>query len=180
MNVYVVRSGDSIWSISQRFGVTPDSIIDANDLNPQESLVIGQSLVIPTTERSYRVRPGDSIWSISQRFGVSVDSIVQLNNIVNPAVIYPGMIIRIPEKAKNYGVIETNGFIQPSTAERERVIINNVGLYLTYVTPFSHHVTIEGGLTSLRDETIIEVGRSNRIAPLLSVTNISGAIFRIL
>ncbi|PRR81322.1 LysM peptidoglycan-binding domain-containing protein [Clostridium luticellarii] len=177
MNIYVVRSGDSVWSIARRFGVAPSSIIDANGLRAEESLIVGQSLVIPTSERAYRVRPGDSLWSISQRFGVSVDSIVQLNDISNPAAIYPGMVIRIPENSKNYGVIETNGFIQPSTAERERDIINNVGPYLTYVTPFSHHVTAEGGLTPLRDETIIEVGRDNRVAPLLSVTNISGANF---
>lgn len=177
MNIYVVRSGDSVWSIARRFGVAPSSIIDANGLRAEESLIVGQSLVIPTSERAYRVRPGDSLWSISQRFGVSVDSIVQLNDISNPAAIYLGMVIRIPENSKNYGVIETNGFIQPSTAERERDIINNVGPYLTYVTPFSHHVTAEGGLTPLRDETIIEVGRDNRVAPLLSVTNISGANF---
>jgi spore germination protein len=177
LNIYVVRSGDSVWSIARRFGVAPSSIIDANGLRAEESLIVGQSLVIPTSERAYRVRPGDSLWSISQRFGVSVDSIVQLNDISNPAAIYPGMVIRIPENSKNYGVIETNGFIQPSTAERERDIINNVGPYLTYVTPFSHHVTAEGGLTPLRDETIIEVGRDNRVAPLLSVTNISGANF---
>ncbi|MFC0903528.1 LysM peptidoglycan-binding domain-containing protein [Clostridium sp. MT-14] len=177
MNIYVVRSGDSIWSIARRFGVIPDSIVDVNGLRPEESLVVGQSLVIPSAERAYMVRPGDSIWSISQKFGVSVDSIVQLNNIVNPASIHPGMVIRIPENSKNYGVIETNGFIQPSTAERERAVVNNVGLYLTYVTPFSHHVTEQGELTPLRDETIIEAGRNNRVAPLLSVTNISGANF---
>jgi spore germination protein len=177
LNIYVVRSGDSIWSIARRFGVIPDSILDVNGLRPEESLVVGQSLVIPSAERAYMVRPGDSIWSISQKFGVSVDSIVQLNNIVNPASIHPGMVIRIPENSKNYGVIETNGFIQPSTAERERAVVNNVGPYLTYVTPFSHHVTEQGELTPLRDETIIEAGRNNRVAPLLSVTNISGANF---
>ena len=177
MNIYVVRPGDSIWSISRRFGVPQERIIAVNALRPEQSLVAGQSLVIPTTERAYRIVPGDSLWTISQRFGISVNSIVQLNDILNPETIYPGMIIRIPENSKNYGVIETNGFIQPSTAERERAIVSDVGTYLTYITPFSHHVTEKGELVPLRDETIIEMGRNSRAAPLLSVTNISGANF---
>lgn len=177
MNIYVVRLGDSVWSISRRFGVTPDSIIKANNIQPQLSLIVGESLVIPTRERAYRVKEGDSLWSISERFGVSVNSIAQLNNISDPSLISPGMILRIPDKSKNYGVIETNGFIQPSNNDRETRVINEVAPYLTYITPFSHHVTAEGGLTPLRDENIINVGRSNRVAPLLSVTNLSGPNF---
>lgn len=177
MNIHVVRPGDSIWSIARRFGVTPDSIIDANGIEPQLSLVVGESLVIPTKERAYRVRPGDSLWSISERFGVSVNSIAQLNNISDPSAIYPGMVLRIPDKSKNYGVIETNGFIQPSNVDRETRIVNDAAPHLTYITPFSHHVTAEGGLTPLRDETIISLARNNRVAPLLSVTNLSGANF---
>ncbi len=173
LNIYVVRPGDSIWPIARRFGVYPDSIIKANSLNPRESLVVGQSIVIPSRERAYRVKAGDSLWSIAQKFGVSVNSILNLNNMSSSSAIYPGMILRIPEKSKNYGTIETNGFIQPSTDENETRIVINAAPYLTYITPFSHHITAEGGLTPLRDETIITVGKNNRVAPLLSVTNLS-------
>ncbi|MBC2425494.1 LysM peptidoglycan-binding domain-containing protein, partial [Clostridium beijerinckii] len=122
MRIYVVKPGDSVWGISRRFGVTPESIINANALQNSASLVVGQTLVIPTRERAYMVKMGDNLWSIARRFGVSVESIAQLNNIVNPYLIYPGLILRIPEKAKNYGYLEVNAFIQPSTPERERRI----------------------------------------------------------
>ncbi|WP_279230686.1 LysM peptidoglycan-binding domain-containing protein [Clostridium autoethanogenum] len=96
LNIYVVRPGDSTWSIARKFGVSPDSIIKANDLNPRESLVVGQSIVIPSRERAYRVKAGDSLWSIAQKFGVSVNSILSLNNMSSSSAIYPGMTLRIP------------------------------------------------------------------------------------
>ncbi|MEW9096348.1 MAG: glycoside hydrolase family 18 protein [Clostridiaceae bacterium] len=177
MSIYVVKPGDSVWSISRRFGVTPESILDANGIGEDTVLVVGQSLVIPSTETAYRVNPGDTLWSIARKFDVSVDSIVQLNNITDPSSIYPGQIIRIPDKAKNYGYTEVNAFIQPSTPERERAILTPLLPYLTYVSPFSYHVNADGTLTPIRDETIIEVAKEGDVAPLLSVTNIAGANF---
>lgn len=177
MRIYVVTSGDSVWSIAGRFGVTPQSIIEANKLQDSVGLVVGQTLIIPSTESSYRVAPGDTIWSIARQFGVSVQSIAQLNGISNSQQIYPGMIIRIPDKSKNYGYIEVNAFIQPSTPEKERRVMSEAVQYLTYITPFSHHVNADGSLTPLDDTTILEVAKANRVAPMLSVTNISGANF---
>ncbi|WP_027625831.1 LysM peptidoglycan-binding domain-containing protein [Clostridium lundense] len=177
MNIYVVRPGDSVWLIARNFGVTPESIIDANKLGSSPKLVVGQTLVIPSRERAYRVQPGDTIWSISRKFGVSPESIATLNNIQSPYTLYPGLVIRIPEKAKNYGYLEVNAFIQPSTPEKERRVLGEAIEYLTYVTPFSHHVTADGGVTPLDDDTILQVARDNKVATLMSVTNISGANF---
>ncbi len=166
-----------MWLIARNFGVTPESIIDANKLGSSPKLVVGQTLVIPSRERAYRVQPGDTIWSISRKFGVSPESIATLNNIQSPYTLYPGLVIRIPEKAKNYGYLEVNAFIQPSTPEKERRVLGEAIEYLTYVTPFSHHVTADGGVTPLDDDTILQVARDNKVATLMSVTNISGANF---
>ena len=130
LRIYVVRQGDSIWSIAKRNGVTPQSIIETNQMNNSEVLVVGQTLVIPSGQ-----------------------------------------------KAKNYGYIETNAFIQPSTPEKERRVMGEAIEYLTYITPFSHHVNEDASLTPLNDEVILQLARENKTAPLLSVTNISGANF---
>ena len=120
MNIYVVQPGDSLWSISHKFGVSTQSISDINKLYEIPGLVIGQALVIPSTESAYRIVPGDSIWSIGRKFNVSVNSIAALNGIQSPYIISPGMVIRIPDKSKNYGYIEVNAFIEPSTADKDR------------------------------------------------------------
>ncbi|MDP4085521.1 MAG: PQQ-binding-like beta-propeller repeat protein [Bacillota bacterium] len=44
--VYTVVSGDSLWKIAQKFGVTVDSIVKANNLDPNQPIYIGQKLTI--------------------------------------------------------------------------------------------------------------------------------------
>lgn len=177
MTVYVVQPGDSLYGISRRFGVSPQRITALNGLDQIPRLVIGQALVIPSTQRSYTVRPGDTLWSIARRFGVSVDAIVTTNNITAPERITPGTTLRIPELSKNYGYIEVNGYIEPSTAERETDIITDVGTFLTYISPFSYHVNQDGTLTAINDANIIQTARTFRVAPLLVITNFSGGNF---
>jgi spore germination protein len=81
------------------------------------------------------------------------------------------MVIRIPQYSQNYGTAEVNAFIEPSTAEREREIVNEAGPFLTYISPFSYQVNYDGTLTAIRDETIISTARENNVAALLVITN---------
>ncbi|HHY23259.1 MAG TPA: LysM peptidoglycan-binding domain-containing protein [Clostridiaceae bacterium] len=177
MTIYVVRPGDTLWGISRRFGVSMESINNANRLDQIPYLVVGQALVIPTTEMAYRVQPGDTLWLIARRFNVSVNSIVQLNNITNPNQIYPGMILRIPQFSKLYGTVEVNGYIEPTVSSAEREIVNEVGRYLTYISPFSYQVREDGTFTPIRDDTILEAAKEQRVAPLMVITNFKGGNF---
>ncbi len=44
---YVVQEGDTLSGIAEMFGVTWDAIIEANDLQSQDAIFVGQSLRIP-------------------------------------------------------------------------------------------------------------------------------------
>jgi LysM repeat protein len=44
---YTVRSGDSLWKIAKRYGVTSSKLAAANGINPSKTLKIGTQLVIP-------------------------------------------------------------------------------------------------------------------------------------
>ncbi len=177
MTIHVVRPGDTVWMLARRYGVSMDSIVSANGLQDIPHLVVGQALVIPTRESGYLVKPGDSLWSISRKFNVSVAGIAALNGISVNATIYPGMILRIPQSAKNYGFVEVNAFIEPSTSQAEAEQINEVGRYLTYISPFSYQVMPDGGLTSLNDTVMVETGRRNRTAALMVLTNFRNGNF---
>ena len=176
MIAYVVQSGDSLYSIAQRYGVTPDAIAAANGLADVPYLVVGQTLLIPAKELAYRVKPGDSVYAIARRYGLTVDDIARANNLSAPYQLQPGMTLRIPVPEKNYGVIETNAYIEPTTPNPVR-IINDVGSYLTYISPFSYTVNADGTLNPIDDTAILAAARRNNIAPLLVVTNFSGGNF---
>ena len=177
MDTYVVQPGDSLYEIARRFGVSPDTLFTVNSLNGLPYLVVGQTIVIPTTEISYTVRRGDTLWSIARNFGTSPETIARLNNIENPNALQPGMVLRIPQRSQNYGYIEVNGYIEPSTAAKETATIREVGQYLTYLSPFSYQARADGSLAPIDDTAVLAEARRHRIAPLLVVTNFGGGTF---
>jgi len=80
-------------------------------------------------------------------------------------------------QSKQYGYIETNGYIEPSTPQRDAGIVNDVGRFLTYVSPFSYQVREDGSLTPIADEPIITAAYPNRVAPMMVITNFRNGNF---
>src|SRR5690554_5397969 len=98
---YTVRSGDSLWTISQEFGLSVEDIIEMNDLNNANTIYVGQNLRINKDNNgnntSYTVRSGDLLWRIADRFEVTIQEIIELNNLEAPHFyIYIGQTLLIP------------------------------------------------------------------------------------
>ena len=96
MKIHVVRPGESIWQIANRYHVNMSVLLQLNELPNPNRLLIGQSLIIPIPGDSYTVQYGDTLWSISNRFGVSIQSILLANEITDANMIYPGVTLFIP------------------------------------------------------------------------------------
>ena len=96
MQIHVVKAGDTLWGISQRYGSDINRIISINEIGNPNILVIGQALVIPNINREYVVQPGDNLSGIASRYMVSVQELAKFNNITNPSLIYVGQLLQIP------------------------------------------------------------------------------------
>lgn len=98
---YVVRSGDTLWLLAQRFGTTIDAIMRLNGLT-SDMLNIGQVLRIPSSSTApvpyfrYTVRSGDTLWLLAQRFGTTVNAIKNLNGLSSD-LLNIGQVLLIPE-----------------------------------------------------------------------------------
>ncbi|WP_174615553.1 LysM peptidoglycan-binding domain-containing protein [Virgibacillus ihumii] len=95
MEIYVVKSGDTLWLIAQRFGVDINQVSLANDLDNPNQLVVGQSLVIPEPGREYVVQSGDTLVRIAAMFDVTVQELAEANNITS-GIIYVGQMLELP------------------------------------------------------------------------------------
>lgn len=168
MLIYVIQPGDSLWRLSQRYGVSVDTLIADNGLEHPDRLVVGQAIVIPTAERYHTVQAGETLWQIANRYGTSVEAIAQANQIQNPSAISPGQILLIPQRSRP--VIEVNGYLT-SMGETGAERVREVGEHLTYLSPFSYHVQSDGSLTSLNDAEVLAAAADENAAPMMVITN---------
>lgn len=100
-NVYIVKRGDTLYSIARENNVNVDELRRVNNLT-SNLLNIGQRLVIPTREdilqedyTIYAVKNGDTLYDIARKFDVSVEEILTLNKL-NSTALYIGQQLLIP------------------------------------------------------------------------------------
>ncbi|MDQ1344045.1 MAG: hypothetical protein QG650_765, partial [Patescibacteria group bacterium] len=94
---YKVRSGDSLSVIAEKFGVSVNSIVWANDLDSSTSLRAGQTVRIPPVSGVvYSVEPKDTVQAISEKFKVSADKIAKQNGLAVTSELEIGQTLIIP------------------------------------------------------------------------------------
>lgn len=102
MQTYTVKKGDTLYGISNQFGVC---VIDIKNLNglKDNNLQIGQVLKItdtsgtnPDSMISYTVKKGDSLYGIARVYKTTVQDIKKFNNLQSNALSI-GQVLKIPE-----------------------------------------------------------------------------------
>jgi len=99
---YVVKKGDSLWQIANRFDTTAQTIRSLNRLESSR-LQIGQVLRIakaqasskPNNTREYRVRKGDSPYLIAKKHQMNLAQFLKVNNMSLRSTIFPGQVVQI-------------------------------------------------------------------------------------
>ncbi len=94
---YVVESGDNLWTIAQRFNISLDSLLWANDLNKNTALGLGKKLIIPPISGViYHVKSGDTISNIAETHKGKTSEILTFNGLSSEGDIFIGDILVIP------------------------------------------------------------------------------------
>ena len=107
-DIYVVKKGDTLYSISKKLNISIDTLKALNKLNTNE-IYVGQQLILSNDKNTeeydvYIVKKGDSLWSISQKYNISVKELIELNNLnnltlqINQKLEVPKTIIVEPEE----------------------------------------------------------------------------------
>lgn len=114
---YTVQAGDTLVAIAERFGVTPEAIIEASQLADPNNLAVGDTLLIPqqvpattrpagaptptpTPQQRHVVQAGDTLAAIAERFGVSAAEIARANRLADPDRLKVGDTLVIPASAR--------------------------------------------------------------------------------
>jgi len=176
VQIHVVRPGDSLFSISQTYNVPVDQLIQSNDIQNPNTLVVGQTIVIPIWGRFHFLQPGESIYEISRRYNVPMSELLRLNQIQDPATIPVGFRLYIPQQPRP--TVDVGAYIDPRmTGENSAAVVDKVGEHLTYLSIFSYAVNREGTLTPVEDQPSINAAFRNRVVPLMVLTNFEDGTF---
>ncbi len=162
-----MRRGETLWQIASQYHVDIQSIIQVNQLENPNELVVGQSLVIPTSGRTHIVRYGETLWQIAHQYGTTVQAIVHANRIPAGAILYAGTPLIIP---RTKTTIESNAYTYQSPEEGAQSI-KEVGDLLTYMSPFAYKVKEDATLEPYNDDARLDAAKSKQVTPLMSITN---------
>lgn len=95
---YLVEEGDSLWSIADKFDISLNTVLWANDLNKSSLLKPGQKLVIlPISGIVHHVKSGDTISGIAETYEGKAEEIISFNRLSDEGDIFIGDIVIVPD-----------------------------------------------------------------------------------
>lgn len=185
MEIYVVQQGDTVTSIAQKYGITPERLIIDNGITAPYSLAVGQSLVITQPSVVYTVKEGDTLGGIAEAYGVTVQQMLRNNPwLAERQYIYPNETIVISFD-NNMGNLLVAGYCYPYISD---VTLRMTLPSLTYLVVFNYRMTGEGTLVGGDDDiSVVETAKafgvdSSLVATTFSLTGEAdpGAVYEIL
>ena len=119
--IHIVKSGDTITSISKFYSINKDLIIKLNNLKDENYIFVGQNLIISesdvnSTKQSdsinnyHIVQTGDTLTEISSKYKLNLKYLLEINNLKNPDSIKVGQKLLLsknkPTSSENYQSIK--------------------------------------------------------------------------
>lgn len=151
-NTYVVKSGDSLWSISKKYNIPVDELKRINNLT-SNLLSIGQVLKIPgdnddVEENKYTVKSGDTLYSIAREYNISVQGIKDANNLINnnltigqkliiptPTIESNDIVYTVKKGDNLYSIAKTYGLTQQELMNYNNLTSNLLSIGQTLKIP---------------------------------------------
>ena len=107
--IHIVKSGDTVSSISKLYSINKDLIIKLNNLKNENYIFVGQNLIISESTENltkqsdlitnyHIVQTGENLTDISNKYNLKVIDLIEINNLNNPDSIKVDQKLTIRKK----------------------------------------------------------------------------------
>ncbi|MFB9279205.1 LysM peptidoglycan-binding domain-containing protein [Cohnella cellulosilytica] len=106
MKIHIVKQGDSLYSIAQKYGVSLEDVLKANPgISNPDVIDVGMKVKIPTQPKTalgvihqHIVKQGDTLWKLSKAWGIQLTDLIKANpQLKNPNALLTGEVVNIPQ-----------------------------------------------------------------------------------
>ena len=171
MNIHVVQSGETVTGIARLYGVSPQKIITDNGLENQDTLAVGQALLIQYPQIIHTVQPGETLAGIAGQYGITVLALLQNNpHLATQPVLRPGEQVTILYRDRRTREVSINGYAYPHI--NQEVLLRSLP-FLTQLTIFGYGFTADGQLIEINDQPLINLAYQFRVAPIMLLSSIT-------
>ena len=175
MQIYVVKPGDTLFSIGRALGLAPGFLARYNGLQEPYRLAVGQSLLALYPEKAVTVRAGDTLSSIAASAGTDVLSLFRMNpNLSGSDRIYPGQVLVTQLEQNRTRSAFVAGYAYPYVQES---VLRGILPFTGALMPFTYGFTPEGALVPMDDERLLALAEDYGV-PAPVNTDGSGNVFR--
>lgn len=121
---YEVESGDTLSSITEKYGISLNTVLWANDLSTSSLIQPGQKIIIlPVSGVMHLVGSGDTLSQIAEKYEGNTGEIIEFNELSDGEEIFIGDLLVIPNgkmpvirHQPQYAPLATSYFICPIPA----------------------------------------------------------------
>ncbi len=171
MVIYTVKSGDSLYNIAARYGVSVASLQNDNMLTDPTRLTVGQTIVIIKPQVVYMAKPGDNAEAIANANGISLNQLFRNNPVLGgEQAVAPGTELKIKLPTPTGGDMSVNAYAYPNI---DPSVLRRTLPYLTYLTIFTYGIREDGSLLPINDDPLIELAEQYGVAPVMHLSTLT-------
>lgn len=102
---YIIKTGDSLDSLSRKYNVSKDYLIDINNMYYIDDFREGKEIIVPNNDtyfNTYKIEKGDTLYAIARKYNINPELLITLNGLNKDDYIYPNQEIMVPKNNYSY------------------------------------------------------------------------------
>ena len=169
--IITVKENDTLFSLSQQYGIPVYKIASDNGFGENQNLVVGQNLIIRKAKDAFVAYENTTVFEISNQFDINQKQIFKNNYFLKGLQNVPKdsfVVIEYENIPKSEKII--GGYAYDFMDENE---LSRTINYLTYVMPFTYGFDENGNLINADDEKILQLAKKSNVKPIMHVSTLT-------